>query len=68
VISAYNEDRLIEVFGAATSSSIKPISRLVYKDVSIEIPGEYPFANYINDTLINIKTGSPNHQWITSFE
>lgn len=72
VISAHNEDRLIEFFGAATSSSIKPISTIVYKDLTIDgtkyTQNKFPFSNYINDTLIAIKKGSSEHPWITPLE
>lgn len=68
VISAYNEERLIEAFGTATSSLIKPISRIVYKDANIDMTSNYDFANYLNDYLISIRVGSPKHKWITPLE
>ena len=68
VISASQEDRLIEVIGGATSSGIKPISKVVYKDITLDLQGNHEFANYLNDTFIKIKTGSEDHPWITSLE
>ena len=32
IISAYQEDRLIEAIGCSTSSHIQPINRIVYKE------------------------------------
>ena len=68
VKSAFYEKRLIEVFGGATSSQIKPISTLVYKDHVLEMHGEYKMAKHISQKLVDIKTGSADHPWVVSLE
>lgn len=35
VISAFKEERLIEMIGVSTSAFVQPINRLVYRDQSI---------------------------------
>lgn len=37
LISAYNEGRFFEFFGGATSCNIQPVSRIVYKDHSLDL-------------------------------
>lgn len=66
MVSAHQEGRLIEFFGGATSCNIQTISRIVYEDQSIELT-ETKFANYLNNKLTSIMSGSADHKWITSF-
>lgn len=68
IINAYNEGRMLEMFGAATSSSIQPISRMVYKETDIDLGKENPIANYLNNSIIAIKQGGVDHPWVTAFE
>lgn len=68
VISAYKEERLLEFFGGATSSNIQSISRIGYKDETIDLTGkETPFTSYLNHKLHDIMS-SDNHPWVTSFK
>jgi hypothetical protein len=53
------------MFGSATSSNIKSISRLVYKETTMNIEGEYKMANLISKKLIDIKTGQIDHPWVS---
>jgi branched-chain amino acid aminotransferase len=42
LISAHHEDRLLEFFGASTSSSIQSISRIGYRDQLVDISDKDP--------------------------
>jgi branched-subunit amino acid aminotransferase/4-amino-4-deoxychorismate lyase len=65
VISASNEDRLVECFGASTSNFVQPVKQLVYKDVSIDLARqENSFTQYLRDTLQKIKSGPASHSWV----
>jgi branched-chain amino acid aminotransferase len=72
LVSASREGRLQEFFGCATSCNIQPVSRIVYEDESLTLnsakDGQFAFANYLNNKLTSIMTGSPDHEWITPFE
>lgn len=68
MINAYNEGRMLEIFGASTSSSIQSVSRVVYKETNIELGKENPIASYLNNTIIAIKQGTIEHPWVIPFE
>lgn len=69
MISAYKEERLFEFIGGATSSNIQSISRIGYKDETIDLSGkDTPFANYLSQKLHDIMTGPDSHPWITTFK
>lgn len=68
IINAFNEGRMLEIFGTSTSSSILSVSRVVYKETNIELGNENPIASYLNNTIIAIKQGDSEHPWITAFE
>ena len=69
IISASREERLLELFGGATSSNIQSISRVNYRDETMDLQGrETPFANYLNKKLLGIMTGSDSHPWVTTFK
>jgi branched-chain amino acid aminotransferase len=62
IISAYNEDRMLEFFGGATSSSIQSISRIGYKDQLVDLSEREPaFTKYLSAKLNGIMTGADNH-------
>ena len=69
LIHANSEERLVEFFGGATSSSIQSISRISFKDETIDL-SENPtaFANYLRTKLHDIMVGPETHKWITSFK
>jgi len=67
IINAYKEERLFEFFGGATSSNIQSISRIGYKDETIDLTEKSKaFSKYLNDKLTTIMSGSADHPWITS--
>lgn len=69
LIHAHSEDRLLEFFGGATSSSIQSISRISFKDETIDLSeNPTPFANYLRTKLHDIMVGPENHKWVTSFK
>lgn len=69
LIHAHTEERLLEFFGGATSSSIQSISRISFKDETIDLSeNPTPFANYLRAKLHDIMVGPETHKWITSFK
>jgi hypothetical protein len=46
--SAFYESRLIEIFGGATSSQIKSFSKLVYKETTMDLEGDFKVAKLIS--------------------
>lgn len=69
IINAYKEDRLFEFFGGATSSNIQSISRVGYKEETIDLTDKKTdFSHYLNNKLTGIMSGDKTHPWITSFE
>jgi branched-chain amino acid aminotransferase len=67
LISAKHEGRLLEFFGGSTQSNIQSISKILYKDESLDFNQEYKFANYLNEKLTKIMSGPTTHEWITKF-
>jgi hypothetical protein len=70
LINSSKENRLLEMFGCATFSPIRPIHRVCYKDTTIlldqQTGGE--FGKGLNDHIYEIMSGDDKHTWITPFE
>jgi branched-chain amino acid aminotransferase len=66
IINAYKEERLFEFFGGATSSNIQSISKIGYKDQTIDLTNNTDMAKYLNGKLAGIMSGPENHPWITA--
>lgn len=69
LISARKEDRLLSVFGASTHCPILPVSRLVYKDttVNLDIKAGRDFNKTLNKMLVEAMQADSG-PWITNFE
>lgn len=49
LIGAAREERLVEAFGASTPSFIQPISKIVYRDATVDLSGsDFEYVNYLN--------------------
>jgi branched-chain amino acid aminotransferase len=70
LISAYNEERLIEAIGCSTSSHIQPITRIVYKDHNISLPSDKDsfYVSYLNKLISDIMTGPSAHEWVVKMD
>lgn len=70
LISAYYEDRVLEVIGCSTSSHIQPISNIVYHQHSIKLNTNRDslYVNYLNNLITSIMTGSQDHEWVHNME
>lgn len=62
LIGAAREERLVEAFGASTPSFIQPISKIVYKDATVDLSrSNFSHVNYLNKLLMDIMTGPVSH-------
>ena len=70
VINSYREERLISMFGASTHCPLLPISRVVYKDQTINIRNEgFKFNDKLNNMLTHLMTADPSTSpWLTKME
>ena len=70
LISAYYEDRVVEVIGCSTSSHIQPISKIVYHQHSINLNTNMhsKYVSYLNNLVTNIMTGPQEHEWVHNME
>jgi hypothetical protein len=59
---------MLEFFGGSTSSNIQSISRIGYKDQTIDLTGrKTELGQYLNNKLVSIMSGPEDHPWITPF-
>lgn len=65
IINSAKEERLLEVFGASTPSFIQPISKIVYRDQTVNLANStFEHSKYLNNLLRNIMTGPVDHPWV----
>lgn len=66
LISAYYEDRLIEAVGCSTPSHIQPISKIVYRENTLDLRTNKDsfYVSYLNNLVTNIMTGPDHHEWV----
>lgn len=71
IISAKNDGRLLELFGAGTAAIVSPIKRIHYKGSNYEIPLDPsnpssqtgPLTKRLADTIMGIQYGEIPHKW-----
>ncbi len=70
LINSNKEGRLLEMFGCSTSTPIRPIQRVCYKDTTLVLNKQTDgrFSKGLNDMIFGIMSGDENHPWITKFE
>lgn len=70
LINSNKEGRLLEMFGCSTSTPIRPIQRVCYKDTTLLLNKQTGgrFSKGLNDMIFGIMSGDENHPWITKFE
>lgn len=66
VVKAFEEGRLLEVFGTGTAAVIAPVCSIKYKEKEIEVKSGSsigPLAKRCWDTLTDIQYGRVEHPW-----
>ncbi|KAJ3431224.1 branched-chain-amino-acid aminotransferase [Anaeramoeba flamelloides] len=71
LIKAFNEKRLLEMFGCGTAAIISPITSFIYKDKTYEISNKKDVGKFgikLFNTILDIQHGYIEHEWSHKIE
>ena len=67
IVSAYQEDRLVEAFAAGTAFFISAVGWIHFRGKDLEVPVEEgatgAYTHQIKEWLVDIMYGNENHEW-----